>query len=196
MTVTDRNSPAYVKRRDRNVDEETWIRSFLHHAAVGMLATVADGQPFININLFYYDDAAHCIYTHTARTGRTQRNVVQQGERVCFSVMEMGRLLPAPEALEFSVEYAGVVIFGEAVLVNDDAEAHLALQRLLDKYAPHLTAGQDYRPPVPEEIRRTAVFRISIAEWSGKKKEVDADFPGAFWYDSDPILESLRRRDA
>ncbi len=29
-------------------------------------------------------------------------------EKVAFSAVAMGRLLPAPEALEFSVEYAGV----------------------------------------------------------------------------------------
>jgi hypothetical protein len=35
---------------------------------------------------------------------------------------------------------------------------------------------------VEEELKRTAVFRIHIEDWSGKKKEVAADFPGAFYY--------------
>jgi len=29
----------------------------------------------------------------------------------------------------------------------------------------------------------TAVFRIQIEQWSGKKKEVAADFPGAYLYE-------------
>ncbi len=194
MTSPDRNSPAYVRRRDRSVDDDSWIKTFLHRGAVGMLATVADGQPFINSNLYVYDEAAHCIYTHTAKSGRTQDNIDGSGERVCFSIMEMGRLLPAEEALEFSVEYAGVVVFGGASTVQDEAEATHALQLLLDKYAPHLTAGQDYRPPVPDELKRTAVFRIEIDTWSGKKKEVADDFPGAFWYAADSILESIQQR--
>lgn len=194
MTQTDRSSPAYVRRRDRAVDEAGWIKTFLHQGAVGMLATVADGQPFINSNIYVYDEGAHCVYTHTAKSGRTQQNVDHSGERVCFSIMEMGRLLPAEEALEFSVEYAGVVIFGEAHIVDDEAEATHALQLLLDKYAPHLAAGADYRPPVPDELKRTAVFRINISEWSGKKKEVADDFPGAFWYAGESVLESVRRR--
>jgi hypothetical protein len=53
---------------------------------------------------------------------------------------------------------------------------------LLRKYAPHLQPGQDYRPVVPEELTRTGVYRIAIDEWSGKKKEVAADFPGAYNY--------------
>lgn len=195
MTEMDRSSPAYVRRRDRAVEDEGWIRLFLHRSAVGMLATAADGQPFINSNLFVYDESAHCIYTHTARSGRTRSNI-EGGERVCFSIMEMGRLLPAEQALEFSVEYAGVVVFGQATVVDDEAEAIHALQLLLDKYAPHLKAGEDYRPPVPEELKRTAVYRIAIDEWSGKKKEVAADFPDAFWYAAEPILESVRSRPA
>ena len=182
-----------VRRSDREVTEEGWIKEFLHHAAVGALATVYDDQPFINTNLFVYDEAAHCIYTHTARVGRTQANVEQQ-RKVCFSIMAMGRMLPAPEALEFSVEYAGVMVFGNASIVEDDDEAVHGLQLLLDKYAPHLKAGEDYRPPVEEEVKRTAVYRIDIETWTGKKKEVASDFMGAFWYDEHPILESTRRR--
>lgn len=181
-----------VRREDRAVDDDVWIKQFLRTAEVGTLATVHDGQPFLNQNLFIYDDDNHAVYIHTARKGRTRSNV-EQDEKVSFAVMEMGRLLPADEALEFSVEYAGVVIFGTSSIVEDEAEATHVLQVLLDKYAPHLSAGNDYRPPVPEELKRTSVFKITIDAWSGKKKEVEA-FDGAFWYDANPILTSARKR--
>lgn len=172
---------AEVRRRDRAVEDTAWIKALLHRAAMGTLATVHDGQPFINTNLFVYDEAAHIIYMHTAQYGRTRTNVEAE-ERVCFSVSEMGRLLPAPVALEFSVEYAGVVVFGTAALIEDEAEATHGLQLLLDKYFPHLRPDEHYRPIAAEELARTAVYRIRITEWSGKKKEVAADFPGAFRY--------------
>ncbi|MCA9875795.1 MAG: pyridoxamine 5'-phosphate oxidase family protein [Anaerolineales bacterium] len=175
----------YVRRQDRAVTDEAWIRALLHRAPVGYLATVRDDQPFINSNLFVYDEAAHILYMHTARLGRTQANVAADG-RFCFTVTEMGRLLPADEALEFSVEYASVVVFGTAVLVTEETEATYGLQLLLDKYAPHLTPGADYRPPVAEELKRTAVYRLNIETWSGKKKEVAADFPGAYFYGQPP----------
>lgn len=171
-----------VRRRDRAVTDEAWIKMLLHRAPIGYLATVDDGQPFINSNIFVYDEAENAIFMHTARLGRTQGNI-KKGTPICFTVTEMGRLLPAAEALEFSVEYAGVVVFGTAVIVTDETEATNALQLLLEKYAPHLKPGQDYRPPVPEELKRTAVFRISIEQMSGKKKEVAADFPGAYLYE-------------
>lgn len=171
-----------MRRSDRGVADDEWMRAFLRSCPVGYLATVHAGQPFINSNLFVYDEGAHVIYTHTARTGRTRSNV-EDDSRVCFSASEMGRMLPADTALEFSVEYAGVVVFGRASLVEGRKEKERALQKLLDKYAPHLAAGRDYRPSTPDELDRTTVYRIDIDDWSGKKKEVAADFPGAFWYD-------------
>jgi nitroimidazol reductase NimA-like FMN-containing flavoprotein (pyridoxamine 5'-phosphate oxidase superfamily) len=174
-----------VRRNDRAVTDEGWIQALLHSAPVGYLATIQGDQPFINSNLFVYDEAEHVIYMHTARTGRTQTNVHDESgkqSKVCFTVTEMGRLLPADVALEFSVEYKGVVVFGRAEFVHDPEAAGNALQLILDKYAPHLQPGRDYRPVVAEELKRTAVYRISIEEWSGKKKEVAPDFPGSYLY--------------
>jgi hypothetical protein len=174
--------PAHqVRRADREVADEAWIKTFLHHTPYGVLATVHGDQPFANQNLFVYDESANAIYLHTARVGRTQANI-EQAEKVCFSVSEMGRLLPADIALEFSVEYKGVVVFGTATIITDEAEATRALQLLLDKYFPHLQAGVDYRPPVAEELKRTSVYRIDVEQWSGKQKQVAEDFPGAFFY--------------
>lgn len=167
-----------VRRRDREKEDE-WVKAALANAPYGFLATQVDGQPFINSNLFVYDEGAHCIYMHTARIGRTRANI-EASEPVCFSVAAMGRLLPAPEALEFSVEYSGVTVFGRGRVISDDVEKEHGLQLLMDRYAPHLKPGEDYRPITVGELKRTAVFRIDIDEWSGKQKQVEPDFPGAF----------------
>lgn len=176
-----------VRRTDRAVNDETWIRDLLRRAPTGYLATVLAGQPFLNSNLFVYDSNAHTLFLHTARKGRTRSNIERE-PRVCFTVSEMGRLLPADTALEFSVEYSSVVVFGRAEIVDEYAEATTALQMLLDKYFGHLEAGRDYRPPVHEELRRTTVIRVNIDSWSGKKKEA-GDFPGAFTYGEAPPTE-------
>lgn len=172
---------ALVRRSDRAIEDEAWIKAFLQRAPIGTLATVHQEQPFLNSNIFFYDETQHVIYMHTARLGRTRSNIDREA-RVCFSVFEMGRLLPATTALEFSVEYAGVVVFGNATRVNDEQEAANALHLILQKYAPHLKVGQDYRAVVPEELTRTSVYRIQIEEWSGKKKAAAEDFPGAYLY--------------
>lgn len=177
-----------IRRRDREVTDEAWIRRLLRRAPFGTLATVRDGQPFVNMNIFVYDEAADVVYLHTAKTGQTRANVEAE-ERVSFCVGEMGRLLPAAEAMRFSVEYASVVLFGRASIVEDDREAERALQQLLDKYAPHLRPGRDYRRIQPEELAVTSVYRIAIDEWSGKQKVAPPDHPGAFIYGQHPTDE-------
>jgi hypothetical protein len=170
-----------VRHPGQAVSDEAWIKALLHRAPVGALATAQGKQPFINTNLFVYDEPNHAIYMHTAEIGRTRANV-EADERVCFSVMEMGRLLPTWEALEFSVEYSGVVVFGRARVIGEQAEARRALQMLLDKYAPHLKPGRDYRPITDDELARTSVYHIQIDLWSGKRETAPEDYPGAFTY--------------
>jgi nitroimidazol reductase NimA-like FMN-containing flavoprotein (pyridoxamine 5'-phosphate oxidase superfamily) len=182
MIANGAGRPVNQPRRRDKARDDAWIRAFLHSGAWGALATVSEGQPFINTNLYVFDEEANAIYLHTARTGRTRSNVEQAGP-VCFSVAQMGRVLPDEIALEFSVEYAGVTVFGHATVVEDDGEKARALQSLLDKYAPHLKPDRDYRPANQDELDRTSVFRIDIISWSGKANVKPADFPGAFWYD-------------
>lgn len=168
-----------VRRRDRGVDDEAWLRGKLDGAAFGVLAMADADQPLVNVNLFGFDADRRAIYMHTARLGRT-RDVIDKNPKVCFVVAHVGRLLPADEALEFSVEYESVVVFGHASVVEDPDEARHGLQLLLDRYAPHLRPDRDYRPITSEEIRRTSVFRVDIESWSGKRKTADTEFPGAF----------------
>jgi nitroimidazol reductase NimA-like FMN-containing flavoprotein (pyridoxamine 5'-phosphate oxidase superfamily) len=101
-------------------------------------------------------------------------------EHVCFTVAEMGRLLPHRQPVEFDVEYRSVVIFGRARLLDNLEAKRCALQMLLDKYAPHLQAGVDY-DEIPEyDLKRTSVYCIEIDAWSGKRNEAAPDFQGAY----------------
>lgn len=171
-----------VTRQDRSMNDEAWMTAFLHQAPMATIATSVDGQPFLSTLLFALDERRRIIYFHTARRGRVWENL-QQNPRVCLTATEMGRLLPAETAFNFSVEYQSVVVFGDAHLVNDPSESRDALQLILDKYFAHLQPGRDYRPITNEELSITAVYRMEVEEWSGKRKAVQADFPGAFTWE-------------
>jgi nitroimidazol reductase NimA-like FMN-containing flavoprotein (pyridoxamine 5'-phosphate oxidase superfamily) len=88
----------------------------------------------------------------------------------------------------YTMKGAGVVVFGRARIVADEVEAERALQQLLDKYAPHLRPGRDYRPIQPEELAVTSVYRIDIEEYSGKQKVAPADHAGAFPHGQVPAV--------
>ena len=56
----------------------------------------------------------------------------------------------------------------------------MALQMILNRYAPHLRPGTDYQAITDAELSRTTVFKLHIEEWVGKEKQESEDFPGAF----------------
>jgi len=157
------------RRTDRALEDDSRLEALLHRLAVGFIALSDDGQPYINPNLFWYDGATRRVYFHTAAAGRT-RQLVERNPRVCFSTAEIGQLLPADTALEFSTEYASVVAFGRVRLLTDEDEQRYGLQGLLDKYFPDLRPGVHYRPIIEEELQRTSVYAIEIEAWSGKQK--------------------------
>lgn len=159
-----------VRRADRQIEAPEKIQALLEAGRVGFIATSVNDQPYINSNLYWYDRQSGRIYFHTAKQGRTRDNILANPS-ICFSIGEMGQLLPADTALEFSVTYSGVVVFGKARMVDDEVEAEYGLQGLLDKYFPDLKPGEDYRSITQDELERTSVFAIDIESWSGKQKK-------------------------
>ena len=160
---------SHIRRTDRAIADENRIAELLHMAQVGFIATIQDDQPYLNSNLFWFDEAKNCIYFHTANTGRTRANI-EGNPNVCFGIAEIGDLIPADIALEFSVEYAGVIAFGHGRIVDDADEAEYGLYGLIKKYFPELQPGEDYRMITADELARTSVFAIDIETWSGKQK--------------------------
>jgi len=82
---------------------------------------------------------------------------------------ELGRMLPSNVALEFSLQYRSVIVFGAARVVTDPAESRRLLYGLIGKYFPDMTAGKEYREITDKELRATSVYAIKIEAWSGKE---------------------------
>jgi len=160
------------RRKDRAVEDERWIVGLLTRCPVGTLGTLGPDGPALNPNLFAFDASVPAIYIHTAHKGQTRSNV-ENDSRVAFTVFELGRLLPAAAAVDFSAEYSAVVINGTCSIVEDHHEARRALELLMRKYAPHLEPDRDYRGIGNHDLARTSVFRVDIRSWSGKGKTVE-----------------------
>ncbi len=157
-----------VRRRDRAVEDDHWIRSFLEAAPTCVVATESDGWPFATPLIFAYDAESHCVYFHTGRAGRLFSNV-GRNPRMCLSAFKMSGLAAATRASGFDVEYESVTAFGSARVLEDAEEAVHGLRLLLDKYFPELQYGRDYDAIAGEELARTAVYRLEIDAWSGKR---------------------------
>ena len=170
-----------VRRKERAITDDAWIAAFLQRTPVIVVGFTDGEQPFVKPTLFVYDSSRKAVYFHATEFGRTTE-VLRRYPKATLTAFEMGRLLPADRAMDFSVEYDSVMAFGEIAIIEDEEEAAYGLQLLLDKYFPHLKSGQDYAPIQPDELKITAVFRLDIEEWVGKRKKVVEEFPGAFFY--------------
>lgn len=168
-------TPPSQQRREKYAMSDKWTAEFLSNAQVGHIATRWDGQPFITPTLFWYDPGNKAIYFHSNIVGRVRANAERHPE-VCFETFNSGRLLPSNVALEFSLQYESVVVFGKLRIVENRQEQEHALNGMLRKYFPDMQPGREYRPITVEELKRTSVYAIEIESWSGKrnwKKQAD-----------------------
>jgi len=161
-------SPTAFQRRPHLTRDDEWIRAFLREAQVAHIASSADGQPFINPTMFWFDEENHQIAFHSNVAGRVRSNI-EANPQVCLEASELGRFLPSNVALEFSLQFRSVAVYGPARIVTDPEEARRLLYGLIGKYFPTLTAGKEYRAITDKELRATSVYAIRIEAWSGKE---------------------------
>lgn len=160
--------PTAHQRRPQYVRDEQWIRDLLHRGQVAHIGTRWDDQPFVTPTNYYFDEGSHRLIFHSNIAGRLRANI-ERHPRVSAEISEMGRLLPSNIALEFSLQYRSVMVFGEAQLIKHVAEQQELMQALIAKYFPEMEPGKDYRPASEEELKRTTVYGLQIESWSGKE---------------------------
>jgi len=162
------HQPVAYQRRPHLTRDDDWIRAFLKEAKIGHIATSVDGQPFINPTMFWYDEVNHQIVFHSNVAGRVRSNI-GNNPKVSLEASELGRFLPSNVALEFSLQFRSVIVFGNARVVENPGEARRLLYGLIGKYFPKMTVGKEYREITDKELRATSVYAIEIEAWSGKE---------------------------
>ncbi len=165
-------SPTALQRLPEYKREDEWIRAFLREAKVGHIASARDDQPFLNPSTFWFDEVNHQIIFHSNVAGRNRSNI-ENNSRVCFEACELGKMLPSNVALEFSLQFRSVIVFGTTRILTDLDEMRRVMYGLIQKYFPAMSAGLEYRNITNKELKRTSVYAITIEEWSGKENWKD-----------------------
>jgi nitroimidazol reductase NimA-like FMN-containing flavoprotein (pyridoxamine 5'-phosphate oxidase superfamily) len=164
----ENQSPTAYQRRPHLTKDDAWIRGFLKEIQIGHFATSVDGQSYINPSTFWYDEENHQIVFHSNVAGRVRSNI-ETNPKVSMEASELGRLLPSNVALEFSLQFRSVVVFGSAHVITDHEEAKKSLYGLIGKYFSTMTVGKEYREITEKELRATSIYALKIEEWSGKE---------------------------
>ncbi len=163
-----KNLPTAQQRKPEYSRDDDWIKAFLRVGEVAHIATVWDGQPFVTPTNYYFDEPGHRLIFHSNVTGRLRANIEHHAE-LCAEVSQTGRYLPSNVALEFSLQYRSVMVFGKARVLGDREEQRRMLHLLIAKYFAPMERGKDYREVTDQELKRTAVYALGIEAWSGKE---------------------------
>ena len=162
-------SPTAKQRLPEYMRDEEWICAFLRVAQIGHVASAWDDQPFVMPTTFWFDEANHRVIFHSNIAGRVRANL-ERNPKVCLEASEMGRLLPSNVALEFSVQYRSVMVFGTVRILESDEEKRAALTGLLKKYFSGMEAGREYHPITEKELKRTSVYELRIEFMERERK--------------------------
>ncbi len=176
LVTTDRTK---VRRlADRGTDDRTTAYSVIDEAYLAHVGFVVDGEPRV-LPMTYGRDG-DVLYLHGA-VGNAMLRASADAE-VCVTITLLDGLVLARSAFHHSMNYRSVVLLGEAVKVEDEAEK----RRAFDVIVEHVLTGRTAvaRPATPEELRKTLVLALPIDEGSAKVRsggplddEEDMDLP-------------------
>lgn len=177
MTTDDlriRRVPARAKYDRATIDR------IVDAALVAHVGTVRDGKPVV-IPMLAVRDGDWLLLHGAPAAGTIRRG---RGQQVCVEMTLLDGLVLARSAFHHSLNYRSVVVLGEAQVITDEAERERALAVFVERLAPGRNA--QLRPMTRQELRQTAVMRISLERASAKVRtgppvDEDADYDWPVW---------------
>jgi len=175
MTADHRHSglPAHAAirahpERDRTEDAPQILASGI----VAHVGFVHDGRPVVIPMTYHYaPEEPSRLYLHGGRTGRLMMHLAT-GAPVSVAVTLADGLVYSKTALDHSVNYRSVVLFGRAAQVQPDIAAkRRILDAMIARYFPGRTAGVHYESAPDAHLETTAMVALEIDEWSAKVRE-------------------------
>ena len=142
--------------------------SILSSGLVAHVGTIEDGAPVV-IPMSYHYDSAHPdrMYLHGSIRSRLLKHLSDDAP-VCVSVTITDGLVYSRKAMNHSMNYRSVVLFGHSREVTDETEKFQLFDQMVRRYFPGRTGGEDYHEPPPQDLGVTALVEVTIEEWNGK----------------------------
>ena len=153
---------------ERAVPEEA--TEILSDGIVAHLGFIQDDVPFVIPFTYHYDpDSPDSIYLHGSIRSRALKHLAT-GAPVCVTVTLTDGLVYSRKAMNHSVNYRSVTLFGHAREVTDEAEKFDLFDQMVQRYFPGRTVGEDYYAPPSPDLGVTALVEVNIEEWNAKAR--------------------------
>lgn len=142
--------------------------AILHQAMVAHVGIAIAAQPYVIPMTFLHEEGK--VYLHGAPGSRTIQHLAKGGA-ACVEVTLVDGLIASKSAETHSVNYRSVVLFGHGARVTDESRRRVVLERLISRYFPGRTAGEDYAPITEAEMKATWLVEVPIEDVSAKGRD-------------------------
>jgi nitroimidazol reductase NimA-like FMN-containing flavoprotein (pyridoxamine 5'-phosphate oxidase superfamily) len=165
----------------RGVYEREAVYRILDEGLVCHVGFVREGKPVVIPTGYGRKDDT--LYLHGS-TGSRMFRALASGADVCITVTLVDGLVLARSAFDHSMNYRSVVIFGNAMVVEDPSAKWEAMRAFTN----HVMPGrwEEIRQPTEKELQATTVLAIQLEEVSAKVRigppiDEETDYTLAVW---------------
>ena len=153
---------------ERAVPEEA--AEILSSGLVAHVGFIEDGLPYV-IPLSYHYEAQQPdrLYLHGSIRSRALE-LLATGAPVCVTVTLTDGLVFSRKAMNHSMNYRSVVLFGTAREVTDHDEKFVLFDQMVQRYFPNRKLERDYNPPPATDLGVTALVEVQIEDWNAKAR--------------------------
>ena len=155
-----------MRRKDRQITDETAIRAILDKAQVLHLAMIDGDRPYVVPLHYGYSliDGRLTLYLHSAKEGR-KLDVLQKNGRVAFVLeTDVSSISGGEIPCKYGAAYASVMGEGKAVFLTDPAKKATGLQILMK-----IQTGREFT--ITEAMTESvAVLRVDVETYSAKSR--------------------------
>ena len=153
---------------ERAVPEEAV--EILGQGLVAHVGFIEDGLPYVIPLSYHYDNKKpDRLFLHGSIRSRAME-LLATGAPVCVTVTLTDGLVFSRKAMNHSMNYRSVVLFGTAHEVTDHDEKFALFDQMVQRYFPDRLLERDYNPPPASDLGVTALVEVQIEEWNAKAR--------------------------
>jgi hypothetical protein len=148
-----------MRRKDKEVSDESAIRAIIEKATVCRLAMVEGNKPYIVPLCFGFHD--NVLYFHGSLKGK-KIELLRENPNVCFEFDLIAEPVESEKACGWSMKYQSVIGFGKAIFMESSEEKRKAMSIIMAQYSDRPFQFPD------DMIAATSVIKVEIESMTGK----------------------------
>ncbi|MFQ6029853.1 MAG: pyridoxamine 5'-phosphate oxidase family protein [Dehalococcoidia bacterium] len=153
---------------ERAVPQEA--QEILAQGRVAHVGFIEDNEPLVIPMSYHYDtDNPRYVYLHGSIRSRLLKTLAG-GAPVCLSVTMTDGLVYSRKAMNHSMNYRSVVLFGQAREISDEAEKFALFEQMVQRFFPGRTLDRDYAAPPSQDLGVTSLIQVEIEDWNAKAR--------------------------